>query len=71
MKNTRPCQIIAAERLGDGILIEFSDRRCALYSASLLYSVFSQAAEIANTEPIAAPIAIAANPARTDAKSRR
>jgi hypothetical protein len=51
MEKTRPTRIIAAERVGDAILIEFADRSCAVYSSELLYAALPQAVELANTEP--------------------
>ncbi len=38
MQMSAPPRIVTAERMGDGILIEFDDGKSALYSASLLYS---------------------------------
>jgi hypothetical protein len=43
MQTTVPPRIVAAERMEDGIFIEFDDGRSALYSASLLYSALPQA----------------------------
>jgi hypothetical protein len=37
-----PC-IVAAERIGGGIFIEFDDGKSGLYSAPLLYTWLSQA----------------------------
>jgi len=33
-----------------GVLIEFDDGNCALYSASLLYSTLSQAEQLSDSE---------------------
>ena len=38
MQTTVPPRIVAAERMEDGIFIEFDDGKSALYSASLLYA---------------------------------
>lgn len=34
------------DRLPDGVVIMFNDGRCALYSATLLYAMFSRATEL-------------------------
>jgi hypothetical protein len=48
--------IISADRIGDAVLIEFDDRKCALYTAALLYETLPKALEIENTEPISRPV---------------
>jgi len=40
-----PC-IIFAERLSGGVVIAFDDGRCALFSASLLYTTIPQAEDL-------------------------
>jgi hypothetical protein len=51
MEKDCPPHIISAERVGDGVLIEFNDRKCALYPATLLYETLPQAIAFRNTEP--------------------
>lgn len=51
MEKTCPTRIVAVERVGGGILIEFADLTCAIYSSELLYAVLPQAVEVENTEP--------------------
>ncbi len=36
-------QVISVERIRAGVVIEFDDGRCALYSASLLLSIYPDA----------------------------
>jgi hypothetical protein len=43
--------IISAERVGDAVLIEFDDRKCAMYPAALLYDILPQAIALRNAEP--------------------
>jgi hypothetical protein len=38
MQTTAPPRIVAAERMGEGVFVEFDDGKSALYSASLLYT---------------------------------
>jgi hypothetical protein len=52
MKAPRSAQIVAVEKLTDGVLIEFDDRQCAIYPASLLYANLSRATKVTNTEPL-------------------
>jgi hypothetical protein len=47
--------IISADRISDALLIEFDDRKCALYTAAFLYEILSKAIEVENTEPISRP----------------
>ena len=43
--------IVAAERLSkNGVIITFEDGKCAVYSASLLHAMFSQAEEVVELE---------------------
>ncbi len=42
-------EIIAAERLNDGLVIKFDDGKCAFYSALLLRATFAQARELDET----------------------
>ena len=55
MKTDPQPRVIDAERLGGGIIITFEDGKTAIYSASLLDSIFSQAQEISRAEPEALP----------------
>jgi hypothetical protein len=55
-KKRPPPHIICADRIGDGLLIEFDNRKCALYSAALLYKTLAKAIEVENTEPITRPV---------------
>ncbi len=48
----RSAQIVAVEKLTDGVLIEFDDRQCAIYTASLLYANLPHAIKVTNTEPL-------------------
>ncbi|MGA8729824.1 MAG: hypothetical protein WB608_13820 [Terracidiphilus sp.] len=43
MNTTASPSIVAAERMADGIFIEFDDGKCAFYSAPLLYDCLPQA----------------------------
>jgi hypothetical protein len=43
-------EILTAERIGQGVLIEFADGQCRLYSKSLLRSALNQAVEIEELE---------------------
>ncbi|WP_263383984.1 hypothetical protein [Granulicella arctica] len=49
MNNQSIPRLIAAERLNGGVIIAFDDGKCAVYSASLLYTTLGQA-EIVSTE---------------------
>jgi hypothetical protein len=51
MKALRTPQIVAVEKLRDGVLIEFDDRKCAIYTASLLHTYIPQAIKVRNIEP--------------------
>jgi hypothetical protein len=51
MKKSRIPHVVSAERVGDAVLIEFSDRKCGLYTAALLHEVLHRAIELKNTEP--------------------
>ena len=51
MRTPRPSRIVTVEKLKDGVLIEFDDRQCAIYPASLLYSNLPKAIKVRNTEP--------------------
>ncbi len=42
-------RIAAAERLSDGLVIEFLDGSCAFYSQELLYAMLPQAEELDET----------------------
>ncbi len=41
-KSAKP-DLVAAERVGAGLVIKFSDGRCAFYSSALLYAALTQA----------------------------
>ncbi len=43
MQDTSTPHIVSADRIGDGVFIEFDDGRSALYSAPLLYTSLSEA----------------------------
>ena len=45
--------IVSAEKLKEGLLIEFEDGLCAIFSDSLLFDTLPQAIEVKNTEPVA------------------
>jgi hypothetical protein len=51
MKTIRPAKIVSAERMSDGVLIEFDDHQCAFYSASLLYATLAKAVAVVNRGP--------------------
>jgi hypothetical protein len=38
--------VVYAERVGGNVIIEFNDGKCALYSASFLHSMLTQATEM-------------------------
>jgi hypothetical protein len=40
--------VISAERLNGGVIITFEDGRSAIYSSSLLDSIFAQAEDVSN-----------------------
>jgi hypothetical protein len=44
-------QIVASDRMDEGLLIFFSDGRSAFYSADLLYSMIELAKELEGREP--------------------
>jgi hypothetical protein len=43
-------KVLYAERINNGVMIEFEDGRAALYPASLLDKDFSQAIQVENEE---------------------
>lgn len=43
-------RVIEVERVGGNVLIMFDDGRCAIFSAALLDSVFSQAEKVPERE---------------------
>jgi hypothetical protein len=45
-----PLRVVTAERTGGGVLIEFDNGDTAIYPASLLASIFSQAIELEETD---------------------
>jgi hypothetical protein len=49
MKTDPQLRIVEAERLRDGVIISFEDRKSAVFSASLLYATLPQAYEIVST----------------------
>ena len=46
METASECDIVYAERVGGNVIIEFSDGKCALYSASVLHNMLAQATEL-------------------------
>jgi len=40
------CVVVYAERVGGNVIIEFNDGKCGLYSASVLYSMLTQATDL-------------------------
>ncbi len=46
METASECLVVYAERVGGNVIIEFSDGKCALYSASILYSMLTQATDL-------------------------
>jgi hypothetical protein len=51
MENRSEHRVVDAERLGDGVIITFDDGKSAVYSASLLQAIFTQAQEVNEQEP--------------------
>jgi hypothetical protein len=51
MASLSPIRNVSEKRFGDGILVEFADGRCAIYSDSLFYATMPQAVEVKNAEP--------------------
>jgi hypothetical protein len=43
-------RIVSADRMDDSVIVTFDDGRCAIYSASLLYTVLPQAKEVDLTD---------------------
>lgn len=41
-----PCRVRFAELVREGVIITFSDGKCALFSDDLLYALLSQAQEL-------------------------
>jgi hypothetical protein len=50
MDSLPPPRVIAAERMKDGVVIEFDDGKSAFFSSTLLRSTFPKAIEILVTE---------------------
>jgi hypothetical protein len=46
MPDSSPCQVRFVEQVREGVIITFSDGKCALFSADLLYASLSQAQEL-------------------------
>jgi hypothetical protein len=46
METASDCIVVYAERVGGNVIIEFNDGKCALYSASFLYSMLTLATEL-------------------------
>jgi hypothetical protein len=46
MEAASDCVVVYAERVGGNVIIEFNDGKCALYSASFLHSMLTQATEM-------------------------
>jgi hypothetical protein len=51
MENRTEPRIVAADRLGKDVIITFDDGKSAVYSASLLQAIFTQAQEVDEEEP--------------------
>jgi hypothetical protein len=46
MEAAADCVVVYAERVGGDVIIEFNDGKSALYSASFLHSMLTQATEM-------------------------
>jgi hypothetical protein len=46
METASDCVVVYAERVGGDVIIEFNDGKCALYSASFLHSMLTEATEM-------------------------
>ena len=46
METASECVVVYAERVGGNVVIEFNDSKCALYPASFLHSMLTQATEL-------------------------
>jgi hypothetical protein len=46
MESSDPVRIVSAERMKDGLLIEFEDGECAIYPMALLRDLLPQAIPI-------------------------
>lgn len=44
-------RIVGADRIEDDLIVSFSNGKCALYDAALLYAMFAQAKLVADGEP--------------------
>jgi hypothetical protein len=50
MESEPKFHIVDAERVSDGVMVEFDDGECALYPASLLRSILPQAVKVQEDE---------------------
>jgi hypothetical protein len=50
MLDSSPSQVRFVELVREGVIITFSDGKCALFSADLLYATLSQAQELHDNE---------------------
>jgi hypothetical protein len=50
MAETPPCRVCSAELFRNGIIIAFTDGKCALFPADLLYALLSQAQEFTDND---------------------
>jgi hypothetical protein len=46
MPGSSPCRVRFVELVREGLIITFSDGKCALFSADLIYASLSQAKEL-------------------------
>jgi hypothetical protein len=52
MQTKDPPRIVAGEKMGDAIFIEFDDGSSGLYSAPLLYAMLPQAEAVNSSDPL-------------------
>jgi hypothetical protein len=50
MESDDPARIVSAERMKDGLLIEFDDGECAVYPTALLRDLLPQAIPVEQPE---------------------
>jgi hypothetical protein len=46
MEAASECVVVYAERVGGNVIIEFNDGKCALYPASFLHSMLTEATQL-------------------------
>lgn len=51
MKKRSIPRVVTVDKTDDGVIIEFDDGRCAIYSASLLHEVFPKAKSVSVAYP--------------------